>query len=81
MKLYKVNIYQEVDLVETLIEAKDEQEAMHKVETMNYKSGVGLKYVGNYRFNVEIADDYCIKHKEFECLDEVCYEQMTGEKA
>ena len=47
---------------------------------MNYKSGVGLKYVGNYRFNVEIADDYCIKHKEFECLDEVCYEQMTGEK-
>ncbi len=79
-EIYKVNVYQEVDLVENIVEARNEQDAMHIVERMNYKAGAGLKYAGNYKFNVEIAEDYCIKHKELECQDEVCYEQITGEK-
>ena len=80
MKVYKVNVYQEVDLAENIVKARNEQHAMHLVESMNYKTGAGLKYVGNYRFNVEIAEDYCLEHQELEYLDDVCYEQMTGEK-
>ena len=78
--VYKVVIYQEIDLAEEIVVADNENEAMTIAENLNYKAGAGIKYAGNYKFNVEIAEDYCIKHKELECQDEVCYEQITGEK-
>jgi len=78
--VYKVVIYQEIDLAEEIVVADNENEAMTIAENLNYKAGAGIKYAGNYKFNVEKTDEYCIKHKQHECLDDICYEQMTGEK-
>lgn len=78
--VYKVVIYQEIDLGEEIVIADNEQQAIQLAEQLNYKTGIGLKYAGNYKFDVEVTDEYCIAHKELECLDEMCYEQMTGEK-
>ena len=67
--VYKVVIYQEIDLGEEIVIADDEQQAIQLAEQLNYKSGIGLKYVGNYKFDIEIAEDYRKNRRKIERLN------------
>ena len=79
-RAYKVKFYQVQHMGDQVVFAESRDEAIDEAINMNYKSGLYLKYIEGYEFDIDEQFEenheweyFCENHKEYE------WEEESGE--